>query len=49
MWFNPDILYNVLTETGIPTISGGYKGPTVMEIVEGGDGISTIYTSLHDT
>ena len=34
---------------GIPTISGDYKRPTVMEIVEGGDGISTIYTSLHDT
>ena len=49
MWFNLDILYDVLTEMGIPTISGGYKGPTVMEIVEGRDGISTIYTSLHDT
>ena len=34
---------------GIPTISGGYKGQTVMEIVEGRDGISTIYTLLHDT
>ena len=34
---------------GIPTISGDYKGPTVMEIVEDGDGIITIYTSLHDT
>ena len=34
---------------GIPTISGDYKGPTVMEIVEGRDGISTIYTLLHDT
>ena len=49
MWFNPDILYDVLTEMGIPTISGGYKGPIVMEIVEGRDSISTIYTSLHDT
>ena len=49
MWFNLDILYDVLTETGIPTISGGYKGPTVMEIVESADSISIIYTSLHDT
>ena len=48
-WFNLDILYDVLTEMGIPTISGDYKGPTVMEIVEDGDGINTIYTSLHDT
>ena len=48
-WFNPDILYDVLTEMGIPTISGDYKGPTVMEIVEDGDSISTIYTPLHDT
>ena len=48
-WFNPDILYDVLTETGILTISGGYKGPTVMEIVEGRDSVSTIYTSLHNT
>ena len=48
-WFNLDILYDALTETGIPTISGGYKGPTVMEIVEGRYGTSTIYTLLHDT
>ena len=49
MWFNVDILYDVLTETGIPTISVGYKGPTVMEIVEGRDCRSTIYTVLHNT
>ena len=44
MWFNLDILYDVLTEMGMPTVSGDYKGPTVMEIVEGRDSISTIYT-----